>query len=91
MYVENDTFTVKHNNLTKESKILEDYFEPSFDESKHEADTSIPKKYLQSFEEIVKDAGFDLEEHYVTTEDGYILKMHRLISPQSKQGPPVFM
>ncbi len=46
MYVENDTFTVKHNNLTKESKILEDYFEPSFDESKHEADSSIPKKYL---------------------------------------------
>ena len=54
---------------------MEDYFEPSFDESKEKAELGLPKKYFQSFEDIVKDAGFDLEVHYVTTEDGYILKM----------------
>ena len=43
--------------------------------SKEKAELGLPKKYFQSFEDIVKDAGFDLEVHYVTTEDGYILKM----------------
>lgn len=33
----------------------------------------------RTIQEIVRSHGFDLEEHSVTTQDGYILTMHRLV------------
>ena len=32
----------------------------------------------KSFEKIAKDYGYPFEQHYVTTKDGYILKMFRI-------------
>jgi hypothetical protein len=40
-----------------------------------------PKDYHLSFDQIVKNAGFNFEQHKVTTEDGYILTMFRIRSP----------
>ena len=37
---------------------------------------------FRSFEEIVENAGFNVEEHWVTTEDGYINKLYRINSPE---------
>lgn len=38
-----------------------------------------PKDYYLSFEEMVKNAGYKFECHEVTTEDGYILKVFRIM------------
>ena len=38
----------------------------------------------KSFEKIVKDYGYPFEQHYVTTSDGYILKLFRI--PHGKHG-----
>lgn len=35
----------------------------------------------RTIEQIVRSHGFDLEHHNVTTADGYILTLHRLITP----------
>lgn len=38
--------------------------------------------------ELIESHGFDAETHYVTTEDGYILAIHRIVQKQSRpQGP----
>ena len=38
----------------------------------------VAPEYFMTFHEIAKSYGFESEEHEVTTEDGYILTMHRL-------------
>ena len=37
-------------------------------------------------QEIVEENGFIFEEHNVTTEDGYILTMHRIPPPKDSMG-----
>lgn len=40
--------------------------------------------------ELIRSRGYDCERHFVTTEDGYILQMHRIINPflgESKTTP----
>jgi len=42
----------------------------------------------------VRENGFDFEEHEVTTEDGYILKVHRVLpgmNPKPKNAPVVLL
>ena len=34
--------------------------------------------FSKSFEDIVKEYGYPFEQHYVTTSDGYILKLFRI-------------
>lgn len=41
--------------------------------------------------ELVTEAGFGFEEHQVTTEDGYILTMHRVVSKYLKKDAPVII
>lgn len=44
--------------------------------------------------QIVRENGFDFEEHEVTTEDGYILKVHRVLpgmNPKPKNAPVVLL
>ncbi|RWS00483.1 gastric triacylglycerol lipase-like protein 2 [Dinothrombium tinctorium] len=38
-------------------------------------------------EQIIRSRGFQVETHSVTTEDGYILTVHRIINPESKTKP----
>jgi hypothetical protein len=38
----------------------------------------------KSFSQLVGDNGFIFEQHPVTTEDGYILQLFRIKSPQAK-------
>ena len=42
--------------------------------------TSNSEKHYETvaFEKIVTDAGFEFEEHFVTTSDGYILSLWRI-------------
>lgn len=42
-------------------------------------------EWFMTFEEIVRYNGFECEEHKVTTEDGYILTMHRVYSKEAKE------
>ena len=46
-----------------------------------------------TFHEIVAANGFLSEEHEVTTEDGYILTMHRVYSKENKgkKMKPIFL
>lgn len=45
--------------------------------------------------EIIRNNGYDVEVHNVTTEDGYILELHRIPRSKSGQEPtrnhPVFV
>ena len=44
--------------------------------------------FYRSFNEIVQNTGFNVEEHWVTTEDGYINLMHRInTGPYEKKTP----
>ena len=45
--------------------------------------------FNKTFLEIVAENGFIFEQHPVTTEDGYILNVFRIKSPQTKEGAPV--
>ncbi|CAH0386872.1 unnamed protein product [Bemisia tabaci] len=47
------------------------------------------KAFLNT-EELIKYWGYEGETHYVTTEDGYILSVHRIANKTSKY-PPVFL
>ncbi|VVC89029.1 unnamed protein product [Leptidea sinapis] len=49
-------------------------------------DTELDDMYL-NITQLIKKDGFAVEEHIVTTEDGYILKMFRI----PKSGPPIFL
>ena len=40
-----------------------------------------------SFEQIVINAGYLFEEHTVTTDDGYILKVFRIRNPERVKSP----
>lgn len=40
---------------------------------------------FRTFEEIVLNAGFHIEDHWVTTEDGYINKLYRINNYKSKK------
>eukprot|EP00347_Sterkiella_histriomuscorum_P018552 403345077 len=48
------------------------------DESTKPSDVSADPDLYLSFEQIVKENGFQYEEHTVTTKDGYILKIFRI-------------
>lgn len=39
----------------------------------------------KSFEQITKDYGYPFEQHYVTTSDGYLLKMFRIQHGRGQQ------
>lgn len=41
--------------------------------------------------DIVENQGLCFEEHEVTTEDGYILKIHRVATDFAHRKPPVFL
>lgn len=41
---------------------------------------SYPAEYYQSIRQIVEDQDFIFEEHFVETDDGYILAIHRIRS-----------
>ena len=44
-----------------------------------------PKDLFMSMMEICENYGFKLEEHRITVEDGYILTMFHLISPDENE------
>ena len=51
---------------------------PSFSEVMH-----IPDDTFRTFQEITEANGFVFEEHWVTTEDGYVNLMHRIYKEKS--------
>jgi len=54
--------------------------------------SSTPDDRYKSFRQIVEENGFIYEEYDVTTEDGYILGLHRILSPHNpNNGPPVLL
>ena len=48
----------------------------------------MPPKYYQTYEEIVEGAGFAHESHSVTTEDGYVLNVFRIMNTDVQAGTP---
>jgi len=52
--------------------------------------TDISDRYL-TVEQIVTKRGYQFETHQVTTTDGYILKLHRVINPIRKKRKPVLL
>ncbi|XP_015126109.1 lipase 3 [Diachasma alloeum] len=44
------------------------------------SDNEVVKDNVETFIELVSQAGYEAEEHDVTTEDGYILSVHRITS-----------
>lgn len=61
-------------------------------------DIGIAPEWTMTFHEIVRANGFESEEHQVTTEDGYILTMHRVYkknqegdASNTQKGKAVFM
>ena len=53
-------------------------WEPHFPEAIF--DDEAPAEWNMTFHEIVRANGFESEEHRVTTDDGYILTLHRIYS-----------
>lgn len=53
-----------------------------------------PADYYKSFQEIVEENGFGFEEHQVTTDDGYVLHVQRILNDKVQSGekrPVVFL
>jgi pimeloyl-ACP methyl ester carboxylesterase len=50
-----------------------------------------PDDFKDEFEDIVKFNGFNLEEHEITTDDGYILKTFRIRGNVKDKAPVVFL
>lgn len=53
-----------------------------------------PADYYKSFQEIVEQNGFGFEEHEVTTDDGYVLHVMRIMNKEVQSGvkrPVVFL
>ena len=56
--------------------------------------SGMPADFYKTFQQVVEAAGFGFEQHQVTTEDGYILTVFRVMNDQVKAGtkqPVVFM
>jgi lysosomal acid lipase/cholesteryl ester hydrolase len=52
-----------------------------------------PDHYRET-EDLIQDRGFIPENHYVTTEDGYILSLHRIVNPrfsEEERGRPIVL
>lgn len=58
-------------------------------------DPSIDPDTFKSFQELCETYGFGVEEHFVETEDGYVVQMFRLVSNSGAQAggykPPLLM
>lgn len=84
-----------HNSLTK----FLDYFpslKPNYHvtDGRHDIDSGhlVDHDFRLEFEDIVKENGFGFENHYVVTDDGYILSVFHIINPHSEpNAPAVFM
>ena len=84
-----------HNSLTD----LLDYFpslKPNYhvEGHRHDIDSGhfVDHDYRLEFEDIVKENGFEFENHYVVTDDGYILSVFHIINPENgPDAPVVFM
>jgi pimeloyl-ACP methyl ester carboxylesterase len=53
--------------------------------------SELPSDYLLSFEEICVKLGYCVQSYWVTTEDGYILRLFRLGKGKFSQGTPVLL
>ena len=52
----------------------------------YEPSDPLPPDYYLSFKEIVEQAGFNFESHPVTTPDGYILNVYRILNDAVASG-----
>ena len=51
----------------------------------------LPPEIHFSFKDHVKKAGYSFEEHYVATEDGYILSLYRILGKKKPRKSPVLL